>query len=324
MRDRLMKAHEEGRTIAHIQAVVPQALRPGRVHTLSAQQWDMRCMYLKTLLNPVRPPPPRARDVTTEEIAALSHCLVVGLQLYQHISSPSLHKRVPPRKAIKGAELLTRLVDVDGHIIAPAQFLQAAEETGVLADLSLATMQVGRRIAQCIADGRGAKNLYLSANVPQSLLGSKNFSQSVFAMLEDMEVSGELGLEILEKDVIPGKAVPHLNSLARHNTTNIMIDDYPEKHALDNLEILQNADVPVRAVKISGHAVKNLGDASSVRAMEGHIEMACEGGTRIVICEGCAGGIPAAALARLQEIDQRMGARYEGLQVWFQGNPMPY
>lgn len=320
------EVEREARRIADIQAVVPQALLPRGPNALSRSEQRLRRRFLHNFLNPTEDPPGRTRPLTCGEIGRYIHCMVVGLHLYQDIDSKYLLKRRPPLRAIRGAESFLRLIDEDENVVPFGQFKKAAEDAGILSYFSLKGIRTLRQIGTKVNDGGGAEAMFLSANVPNALWASDEveLAQSMLDALEAPMPVGEMGLEVLEHDVIPDAAVTFLRGITRERGINVLVDDYPKKHALENLEKLREASVPIRAVKISGETVKGLNTSASIRAMRGHIEMAQQDAPTIVIAEGCPGGIPASSLNNLQELFHTMLCDHPHLQMWFQGNPQPY
>ncbi|MBI5794424.1 EAL domain-containing protein [Candidatus Uhrbacteria bacterium] len=318
------EVEREAARIADIQAVIPQALLPRGSVPLSRDQERLRRKYLRYFLNPTEDPPGRMRAITCGEIGRFIHSMVVGLHLYQDIDSKHLLKRIPPRRAIKGAESFMRLIDEDEKVIPFGQFKKAAEDREILSYFSLNAIRTLRQIGTQVNDGGGAEAMFLSANVPHALWADENRAEPMLDALDTPMPVGEMGLEVLEYNVIPDDAVQFLRGVTRERGIQVLVDDYPEQHALENLEKLREARVPVRAIKISGKTVKTLNNAASIRAMQGHIEMAQQDEPTIVIAEGCPGGIPATSLSNLQDLYHTMLCDYPHFQMWFQGNPMPY
>ena len=105
--------------IQQMQEIIPQALVP---IPLLPHERMLHRRHLRYLVNPNIRPQRHTPQITCEKIRSLSHRLVVAIHLYQDVDSPYLLKRIPPREAIRGMELLPRLIDSNGRCLCLLSF----------------------------------------------------------------------------------------------------------------------------------------------------------------------------------------------------------
>ena len=166
------------------------------------------------------------RDLTRESgtfdsltlMRELSGAIQAGQMFLQY--QPKVHVR---RQEVASVEALVRWQHPDRGLILPGDFIQVAEQAGLIDDLTRWTL------AQAIADQRimaaDGHILTVFLNISGVLLADRGFIDSACQMIRDS--GARLGFEITETAVIkePEKAIEHLEMLAQMGV-QIAIDDY--------------------------------------------------------------------------------------------------
>ncbi len=166
------------------------------------------------------------RDLTRESTSfdsltlmrELSGAIQSGQMFLQY--QPKIHVR---RQEVASVEALVRWQHPDRGLILPGDFIQVAEQAGLIGDLTRWTLQ------QAIADQRVMAGdghiLTVFLNISGVLLADRDFIESACHMIR--EGGARLGFEITETAVIkePEKAIEHLEMLAQMGV-QIAIDDY--------------------------------------------------------------------------------------------------
>lgn len=166
------------------------------------------------------------RDLTRESgtfdsltlMRELSGAIQSGQMFLQY--QPKVHVR---RQEVASVEALVRWQHPDRGLILPGDFIQVAEQAGLIDDLTRWTL------AQAIADQRvlaaDGHILTIFLNISGVLLADRGFVDAACRMIRDS--GARLGFEITETAVIkePEKAIEHLEMLAQMGV-QIAIDDY--------------------------------------------------------------------------------------------------
>jgi len=166
------------------------------------------------------------RDLTRESTSfdsltlmrELSGAIQSGQMFLQY--QPKVHVR---RQEVASVEALVRWQHPDRGLILPGDFIQVAEQAGLIDDLTRWTL------AQAIADQRvmaaDGHILTVFLNISGVLLADRAFVDAACGMIRDS--GARLGFEITETAVIkePEKAIEHLELLAQLGV-QIAIDDY--------------------------------------------------------------------------------------------------
>lgn len=133
---------------------------------------------------------------------------------------PKVHVR---RQEVASVEALVRWQHPERGLILPGDFIQVAEQAGLIGDLTRWTLR------QAIADQRimaaDGHILTVFLNISGVLLADRSFIESACRMICDS--GARIGFEITETAVIrePEKAIEHLEMLAQLGV-QIAIDDY--------------------------------------------------------------------------------------------------
>jgi len=161
---------------------------------------------------------------------------------------PKLHVR---RQRVTGVEALVRWRHPEHGLIYPGDFIPAAEEARVIADLTLWTLD------QVIGDQRrlakAGHDLEIFINISGQLLNDAGFVAEACDRVRSM--NGRIGFEITETSVIrdPDTAIAHLREIAAIGVP-IAIDDYGA--GLSSLAYLKQ--LPARELKIDKMFVMQL------------------------------------------------------------------
>lgn len=161
---------------------------------------------------------------------------------------PKLHVR---RQKVTGIEALIRWQHPERGLIPPGDFIPAAEEARVIADLTLWTLD------QVTADQRrlaeAGHDLEIFVNISGQLLNDAGFVAEACERVRS--AGGRIGFEITETSVIrdPETAIAHLREIAAMGVP-IAIDDYGA--GLSSLAYLKQ--LPARELKIDKMFVMQL------------------------------------------------------------------
>jgi len=161
---------------------------------------------------------------------------------------PKLHVR---RQKVTGVEALIRWQHPERGLIPPGDFIPAAEEARVIADLTLWTLdQVAVDQRRLAAAGH---DLEVFVNISGQLLNDAGFVAEACERVRSAD--GRLGFEITETSVIrdPETAIAHLHEIAAIGVP-IAIDDYGA--GLSSLAYLKQ--LPARELKIDKMFVTQL------------------------------------------------------------------
>jgi diguanylate cyclase (GGDEF)-like protein/PAS domain S-box-containing protein len=159
-------------------------------------------------------------------------------------------------KKMFGLEALVRWQHPQDGLLYPDRFISLAEETGIIIDLDLQTLQKAcgqmRQLTR-----HGIKNLRLSVNVSPLLLASRNFADKVLQILQATSFPPELlALEITESLLLNGRedVLAGLHRLSQAGI-HIAIDDFGTGYS--SLSYLHK--LPVDHIKIDRSFVGQIG-----------------------------------------------------------------
>ena len=187
----------------------------------------------------------------------LAKKLVAAFQGYQDIDSPSLAQ--PQWHSYRGGEFLPRFLG--RQVVAPAQFLQTSEAgTQLLGEISLGTLELACALT-AHAQLAGAPEMIVSVNAPKEMLSQDNCGERISVAISQNGISLRmLVLEIMEQKPLSEKDDFELlrTITANADCVELAIDDYPEKYALANMDILLKNDVPIGTVKIAGKHLRHV------------------------------------------------------------------
>lgn len=215
--------------------------------------------YGDKLINPVVVD--QGPDVTKEELwhYLVNNRLVPAFQGYQSIDSATLHTPEVPWYAYEGGEFCARFLrSTNSEVISPKRFLAAArigrydDETTMLGELSLRTGELAARMVGA-AQAHGAPELTLSINAPDDMLSHVHCPRRIHRMAERNGIAlRQIILEVLQKDSLSDTALTMLSHIGSvPDGPGIAIDDFPEKHALDNIAMLVAVKAPIHTIKIA-------------------------------------------------------------------------
>ena len=200
---------------------------------------------------------------------------------------------------VVGFEVLARWLHPDRGLLAPAQFLPMAEESGLIADLGGAVLRDSlAQLARWRARGYGFADCSLSVNVATQQLVDGRFLQLVDDALAETGISADsLWLEITETalmadTVTASRALRDLRSLGLH----LSVDDFGTGYS--SLTYLKR--FPVEAIKVDRSFVAGLGlEADDTSIVEAVVRLGHSLGLQVV-AEGVETPLQ---LTRLRELD---------------------
>jgi len=188
----------------------------------------------------------REQDVRKAIGGADGYDLVAHLQPIVELSSGR----------VRGQEALARLVHPVDGLLAPAAFLDIAEEVGLMVPLMKRMLDHAARHLATLPGGGSPEAGFVSVNVSPAQLATSNLLRDVMTALDRHGVEpGRLVLELTEHTLVSsaGSARRQLADLARHGI-RLAVDDFGTGYAA--LSYLR--DLPVAAVKLDGSFVAGL------------------------------------------------------------------
>ncbi len=181
---------------------------------------------------------------------------------FQPIVSASAH-------TIVGFEALARYISLDGREIQPADFIQVAEETGVISRIDLFVLEEAARFASSLPPGAGGARPYVSCNFSAATLVREDLTAIVAGCLARFALEPALlRIELTETALLAATAhtsdvFAQLIDMGMH----VGIDDFGTGYS--SLGYLR--DLATSFVKIDGSFVQGLllstGNAAIVRAI---------------------------------------------------------
>ncbi|MFW5786415.1 MAG: putative bifunctional diguanylate cyclase/phosphodiesterase [bacterium] len=162
---------------------------------------------------------------------------------------------------ILGAEALARLKDVDGTPLSPAEFIPAAEESGIIREVG----ELARRRAVDVLDALGRPaGFYITVNVSPLEIKRPELVDAILEFMAARDVFDALHLEITETEVL------ELGPSGRRRLEEMVeagvrfyIDDFGSGYSsLGRLRTL-----PISAVKVDRSFLLNWEDETNARAL---------------------------------------------------------
>lgn len=196
---------------------------------------------------------------------------------------------------ILGAEVLLRWRDGDGKLHYPSEFLDVAEETGLVAPIGDAVIiEAIEAAAGWLTDGR---EVTISVNVTASQLSEPTFVQKVMSTLQRFSLPPQLLiLELTESEVVSDldRTVPALQRL-REAGLRVALDDFGTGYSsLSHLRQL-----PIDIVKIDRSFVAEITNDETTRHLISAVLTLCDALGLRVVAEGIETSDQAGALSEL-------------------------
>lgn len=212
-------------------------------------------------------------------------------------------------ECIVGVEALARLREDDGSLVLPSEFIDVAEDTGLIVDLDRRMLDCGvRQLAQWALEGRS--ELYLQANVSARTLSTPGFDDYVLLLLQQHEVPAQsLRLELTETSLLPGGSAAQ-DTMRRLADVGVKtgIDDFGTGYSA--LSYLQ--DLPVGFIKVDRSFVWRLdGTARPSAVVRSVIDLAHAYGYQVT----------AEGVETEQQSELLRGMGCDHAQGWLYGRP---
>ncbi|OJF67798.1 two-component system response regulator [Alteromonas sp. V450] len=192
---------------------------------------------------------------------AMHNRLDMELKLRRAIEANSLAVYLQPKydfesKHVVGAESLVRLIDEDGEVISPDQFISLAEETGLIHQLGKQVLQKSCEfVASCSPHTSDFK---IAVNVAAKQLENPNFAAEVQAIIKGAGIAPEsIELEVTESALMHDFEQTRLilESLSALNVT-LALDDFGTGYS--SLSYLRQ--FPLNVLKIDRSFVIDMDD----------------------------------------------------------------
>lgn len=169
-------------------------------------------------------------------------------------------------------EALVRLVDPDGSLVLPGEFIQVAEDTGLVADVDRFVLAEGLRLLSSHPRLVADPSLRLSVNLSGRTLQHPGLAETVAAGLAEHGVLGSrLTLEITERSLLEDNPQVHdtMSSL-RALGAALAIDDFGTGYSA--LAYLRTFDL--QQLKVDRSFVAGLGDEVATATVQAIIDVA--------------------------------------------------
>ena len=165
---------------------------------------------------------------------------------------------------VAGVEALARVRRPDGSLMQPAEFIEVAEDTGLIVQVDRWMLcEAVRQLREWTLDG--AHDISASVNVSARTLAQLDFDRFVLDVLEEHHIDpSRLLIELTEGSLVPGGSVAQ-DAMVRLKRAGIatVIDDFGTGYS--SLAYLQQ--LPVSLVKIDRSFVSRLGSSLSASAI---------------------------------------------------------
>lgn len=182
---------------------------------------------------------------------------------------------------ITGAEALVRLRNPDGSLMAPAEFIDIAEDTGLINNLGAQVLSIAARRAASWVTRYAGRDLHIAVNVSARQMADASFAQRVQAELASTGLPAEmLSLELTESALIDGNPTTErtLNELTALGV-QLGLDDFGT--GFSSLAYLKR--FPIDFVKIDRTFTDGLGtDDNDTAIVKATIALAHSLGLRVV------------------------------------------
>jgi diguanylate cyclase (GGDEF)-like protein/PAS domain S-box-containing protein len=191
--------------------------------------------------------------------------------------------REPPTAGLRLRELLVRLRDEQGQLVAPGEFIPAAERYNVMAAIDRWVVQ--RAIEMLRAqpqpqpqpEHEARERLLLAVNLSGTSLNDQGFMDFVLGALEDKEVARGLCFEITETAAVANLAhAAYVMRELKSRGCRFALDDFGS--GLSSFRYLKA--LPVDFIKIDGQFVANIATDRADRSM---VEAICQVGRALGI-----------------------------------------
>jgi len=162
---------------------------------------------------------------------------------------------------IVGAEALARLFDKSGGSISPAEFIPAAEETGIIHDVG----RLARDAALMLLDRLGhPDDFYVTVNVSPLEIKRPELADQILEFMREANAFRSLHLEITETEVLElGPAGRRRLETMVSAGAQVYIDDFGSGYS--SLSRLRN--LPVSTVKVDRSFLLNWDDECNAQAL---------------------------------------------------------
>jgi EAL domain-containing protein (putative c-di-GMP-specific phosphodiesterase class I)/CheY-like chemotaxis protein len=261
---------------------------------------------LIALLQPAQRGPEKLADaVHAIQPAALERAIEIG-----QIQPWFQPKTSLANGGIVGSEALARWIKPDGSIVAPADFIPIAEESGLVAELTGSILD--QSLAACARWRRHRPDCWVAVNLSPLLLADPGITDRIEASLQAHGVPpGALVLEVTESTGIPDTPLAmEILTRLRIRGVNLSVDDFGIGHS----SLLSLVRMPFNEMKIDQAFVREaMGNSDSRKVVRASASLGRELGLNVV-----AEGVETAGMARLVE-----DAGCHVGQGWLYGRAMP-
>jgi diguanylate cyclase (GGDEF)-like protein/PAS domain S-box-containing protein len=183
--------------------------------------------------------------------------------------------------AITGAEALVRLRELDGSLMSPIEFIDIAEDTGLIIRLGAQVLAIATRRAASWVSRYSGHSLHVAVNVSARQMADSSFAQQVASELASTGLPAELlSLELTESALIEGNPTTEktLNQLTALGI-QLGLDDFGT--GFSSLAYLKR--FPIDFVKIDRTFVDGLGtDDNDTAIVKATIALSHSLGLRVV------------------------------------------
>ncbi len=183
--------------------------------------------------------------------------------------------------AITGAEALVRLREADGSLMLPSEFIDIAEDTGLITRLGAQVLTIATRRAASWVSRYPGRPLHIAVNVSARQMAENSFAQQVAAELVSTGLRAELlSLELTESALIDGNPTTErtLNQLTELGI-QLGLDDFGT--GFSSLAYLKR--FPIDFVKIDRTFTDGLGtDDNDTAIVKATIALSHSLGLRVV------------------------------------------
>ncbi len=183
--------------------------------------------------------------------------------------------------AITGAEALVRLRELDGSLMLPSEFIDIAEDTGLIIRLGAQVLALASRRAASWVSRYSGQSLHVAVNVSARQMADSSFAQQVASELANTGLPAELlSLELTESALIEGNPTTEktLNQLTALGI-QLGLDDFGT--GFSSLSYLKR--FPIDFVKIDRTFTDGLGtDDNDTAIVKATIALSHSLGLRVV------------------------------------------
>ncbi len=122
-------------------------------------------------------------------------------------------------------EALVRIVEPDGSLISPAEFIPVAEETGMIAPITWFVLEEACRL---LKEHPELKNTSIAINLPMAQLLDKSFNAHVNCIVDSYGIAHErIGLEFTERAILENfEQVQNVMNLFTQDGYRFYLDDF--------------------------------------------------------------------------------------------------